>query len=229
VDVFVGSSTLVSEFTTRKIEASGAVRLADQGIDPMAVRWADTGTAATPRGTMGAMENTMQTIIPTLSAKLDGVAAALAKTVNDAHEAGYGLDGVNGRPFFSGTTADTIMVAITDPTHVGASSAQGTFDGSIADALSDSGILSTGPDKVYQSMIAQLGVDAQTSVRRADIQSNVTLQIDAARESEAGVNLDEEMTNLIKYQRGYEAAARLMTTVDSMLDHLINRTGLVGR
>jgi flagellar hook-associated protein 1 FlgK len=78
-------------------------------------------------------------------------------------------------------------------------------------------------------MIGRLGVSAQGAARRAEIQGVVTEQIDAAREGEAGVNLDEEMTNLLTFQRGYEAASRVLTTIDSMLDQLINRTGLVGR
>jgi flagellar hook-associated protein 1 FlgK len=53
--------------------------------------------------------------------------------------------------------------------------------------------------------------------------------VDAQRESNSGVNLDEEMTNLLSYQRAYEAAGRMMSAVDSALDTLINRTGMVGR
>ena len=78
-------------------------------------------------------------------------------------------------------------------------------------------------------MIGQLGVAAQAAGRRSDIQDAVTDQVDTARNAESGVNLDEEMTNLLTYQRGYEAASRVLTTIDSMLDQLINRTGLVGR
>jgi flagellar hook-associated protein 1 FlgK len=78
-------------------------------------------------------------------------------------------------------------------------------------------------------LIGQLGVAAGASSRRSDIQSTITQQADADRESTSGVNLDEEMTRLLTYQRGYEAASRVLTTVDSMLDQLINRTGLVGR
>jgi flagellar hook-associated protein 1 FlgK len=89
--------------------------------------------------------------------------------------------------------------------------------------------LSGGADQTYQSLIGQLGVDAQAATRRSQIQNNVTDQVDAARTSESGVNLDEEMTNRLTYQRGYEAASRVLTTIDSMLDQLINRTGLVGR
>jgi flagellar hook-associated protein 1 FlgK len=78
-------------------------------------------------------------------------------------------------------------------------------------------------------MIANLGVTAQAVDRRSAIQSAMTADIDSARESTSGVNLDEEMTNMLMYQRGYEAASRVLTTVDAMLDQLINRTGLVGR
>ena len=52
--------------------------------------------------------------------------------------------------------------------------------------------------------------------------------VDDRRQSVAGVSLDEEMTNLIRFQRGYQASARTMTTMDEMLDTLINRTGRVG-
>ena len=49
------------------------------------------------------------------------------------------------------------------------------------------------------------------------------------RESVAGVSLDEEMSNLIKFQHAFEAAARMISVIDQMLDTLINRTGMAGR
>ena len=85
------------------------------------------------------------------------------------------------------------------------------------------------PEGVRLGLIGQLGFAAQASTRRTEIQATVTEQVDASREAQSGVNLDEEMTNLLTYQRGYEAASRVLTTIDSMLDQLINRTGLVGR
>ncbi|RZU50446.1 flagellar hook-associated protein 1 FlgK [Krasilnikovia cinnamomea] len=232
VDVLVGGSPLVSEFNARSLEVTGAQRLQDQGVDPVQLRWTDA-PAVSPiaGGKMGAMLDALTTIIPDLSADLDNVAKTLIDTVNAAHTPAFGLDGVNGRPFFSGTVASDIAVDIPmdKPTWVGAAPTAGTFDGTVADLLSRTGATSTGPDTVYQNMIAELGVASQTLGRRADIQGNITLQIDSAREAEAGVNLDEEMTNLLTYQRGYEAASRVLTTIDQMLDQLINRTGLVGR
>ena len=44
-----------------------------------------------------------------------------------------------------------------------------------------------------------------------------------------GVNLDEELADLVSAQRAYEASARMISAVDQMLDTLINRTGIVGR
>ena len=57
----------------------------------------------------------------------------------------------------------------------------------------------------------------------------MTTEADLSRKSVSGVNLDEEMTNLVAAQRAYQASARLMTAVDEMLDTLISHTGLVGR
>ena len=48
------------------------------------------------------------------------------------------------------------------------------------------------------------------------------------RESVAGVSLDEEMTNMVRFQRGYQASARALSAMDDMLDTLITRTGRVG-
>ena len=65
--------------------------------------------------------------------------------------------------------------------------------------------------------------------RLADNQRAMSTQVDSAREQLAGVSLDEETVNMVLAQHSYEAAARVMTTVDEMLDTLINRTGMVGR
>jgi flagellar hook-associated protein 1 FlgK len=78
-------------------------------------------------------------------------------------------------------------------------------------------------------MIVELGVQGAVADRNLGIQQVITAQVDAARESVAGVNIDEEMTNMLSYQHAYSAAGRLVTAIDEMLDQLINRTGLVGR
>ena len=71
-------------------------------------------------------------------------------------------------------------------------------------------------------------ISAAAAVRAESTAQSLVDSIEDRRQSVAGVSLDEEMTNLIRFQRGYQASARTMSTMDAMLDTLINRTGIVG-
>ena len=77
------------------------------------------------------------------------------------------------------------------------------------------------------NLVTGFGVTVSSARQAAVNQSVLTAQVDASRESLSGINIDEEMVNLLAAQRGYEGASRVLTTMDSMLDTLINRTGLV--
>ena len=68
---------------------------------------------------------------------------------------------------------------------------------------------------------------AQANRQEANAQA-LTDAVNDRRQSVAGVSLDEEMTGLIRFQRAYQASSRAMSTMDEMLDVLINRTGRVG-
>ncbi|GBF10536.1 flagellar hook-associated protein FlgK [Tepidibacillus sp. HK-1] len=84
-------------------------------------------------------------------------------------------------------------------------------------------------DEYFRSMVGQLGVKAQEATRQAENQKVLVEQVDSRRESVSGVSLDEEMANLIKFQHAYNASARMITTIDEMLDKVINGMGIVGR
>jgi flagellar hook-associated protein 1 FlgK len=60
-------------------------------------------------------------------------------------------------------------------------------------------------------------------------QQLVVDQVNSQISQVSGVSLDEEATDMIKFQHAYQAAARVITTMDEMLNTLINSTGLVGR
>ncbi len=141
-----------------------------------------------------------------------------------------GSDGVGGRAFFSGTDAASLAVAPGlegNPSAVAAGTAGGgALDASIALGLADMGSSQSGTDAIYRQAIVQLGVDTQTATNRNQIQASATQSLDNARSQQSGVSIDEEMTNLVEFQHGYDAAARLLTTINSMLDTLINHTGL---
>ncbi|GIF24250.1 flagellar hook-associated protein 1 FlgK [Actinoplanes tereljensis] len=244
-NVYVGNVGLVEGFNARELELTGPGTLDEvmSSGDKVALKWSGTDSPVTAGGTMGAMLDSMNNLLTGIVSDLDSVAKGIADTVNTAMAGGYTIDGKPGDgsdpgvpQFFEGTTAAKIKVALTDASQVAFSQGNPDMTGPdpsldhyVADKLSGMGIDPTGPDATYQSMIGRLGVSAQATARRSEIQDSVKDQVDSARQGESGVNLDEEMTHLLTYQRGYEAASRVLTTIDSMLDQLINRTGMVGR
>jgi flagellar hook-associated protein 1 FlgK len=127
-------------------------------------------------------------------------------------------------------TAANIRVALDSPGKIAASSIGGgpNTDNSNADRIAQLRTLTSGPDAGYRKTVVKLGVEASVANRNVEIQSVITTQVDAARESVAGVNIDEEMTNMLSYQHAYSAAGRLITAIDEMLNKLINGTGRVG-
>ena len=234
VDVFVGGTALV------RGNVAETLAVADSAGPPRTVSlaWAKDGYPATVSGgsITGLMYGANYVIDDPVAgqlAKLDGIAVALMDVVNDVHGQGQDLNGDLGLAFFEGTGASDITVSaalLADPKLLAAAGAgAGYADNANALALSGLAGHPDGPDTAYRSLIVELGVQGQTVNRRVGIQNEVTRQVDEARDAQAGVNLDEEMTNMLSYQRAYEAAARFMTTIDEMLDQLINRTGLVGR
>jgi flagellar hook-associated protein 1 len=76
----------------------------------------------------------------------------------------------------------------------------------------------------YGQVVAQLGVASSTAQRQSTNQGVLVNQLNTQRQTISGVSLDEEAAQLIQYQRAYEAAARVISVNDSMLDTLINHT-----
>ncbi|KXG76334.1 flagellar hook-associated protein FlgK [Thermotalea metallivorans] len=85
------------------------------------------------------------------------------------------------------------------------------------------------PDDFFKSLVSNLGVDSQEATRMTDNQQVLINQIDNNRQAISGVSLDEEMANMVKFQHAYNASARMITTIDEMLDKIINGMGIVGR
>jgi len=81
----------------------------------------------------------------------------------------------------------------------------------------------------YNAMVGEIGIQSQDAFRQYNNANTLATQVDNSRQSVSGVSLDEEMSDMIMFQNAYNAAARFMTTVDELLDKLINGTGTVGR
>ena len=84
-------------------------------------------------------------------------------------------------------------------------------------------------DDYFRAVVSDLGTRAANAERNLLNQEDLVNSVQIRRQSVSGVSLDEEMTELIKFQHAYNAAARNMTVVDEMLDRIINHMGVVGR
>jgi flagellar hook-associated protein 1 FlgK len=85
------------------------------------------------------------------------------------------------------------------------------------------------PADFVKSLVTNLGVDKQEATRVFTNQTVQVKQITVSKESYSGVSLDEEMSDMIRFQQAYNANARMLTTFDELIDIIINKMGLVGR
>lgn len=125
--------------------------------------------------------------------------------------------------------AGNIAVAITDPNKLAASSSLATTPGDNANALaiariqdkSLSGLGGVTVQGFYTGFTGEVGSRSQSAQRRLDAEEIVQRQLVNLREEASGVSIDEEMTNLIKYQRAFEASARIITTTDQLFETIL--------
>jgi flagellar hook-associated protein 1 len=181
-----------------------------------------------PTGDLAASVELIDTVLPGYAAGLDALVTQLADSFNAAHALGFDASGNAGTDFFDYDPADpagSIKVIATVDKIAVSSIAGGNTDTGNAAGLVDSITIQDG----YQRLVNGFGSAVASVQRLADNQRAMSTQVDSAREQLTGVSIDEESVNMVMAQRSYEAAARVMTTVDSILDTLINRTGLVGR
>ncbi|NLW60726.1 MAG: flagellar hook-associated protein FlgK [Firmicutes bacterium] len=175
---------------------------------------------------------------------LNDFATTLITAFNNQHSLGTDLDGNTGNNFFAGTgaadiTLDNAILADDGLRRIAAALITGPWDNQVGNgdnALELARVLKEVPlingntlSDFYDSLIAKLGVDAEKAKVTHDNQKTLVGHLKNMQESVAGVSLDEEMANLIKFQNAYNAAARMMTAIDEVLDRLINGTGIVGR
>ena len=222
----VGNQSLALQVQTDS--ATGFQHVYSQGSDI---------TSTLTAGQIGGLIQARDQTIPSILGSLDTLAAGLANAVNTAHQAGFDLTGAPGGNFFvpppaGGTgAAAALSVAITDPNKLAASS-DGTSgsNGNLTNllALQNQSIISgQRPADFYTNLIAQIGTDAANASSDQQVGSQILQQLQNQRQAVSGVSLDEEAANLIKYQRAFEAAARVVSVVDELTNSLISIGSLV--
>lgn len=223
----IGTQTLVQGTTAQSLSvASGLDADGKPTGGPVTLAMSVTGAATSfPAGALGGSLSMLNTDLPAYQQRLDDVAASLAQRVNTQHQAGYTSAGTSGAALLSfdpAAAARTLAVAITDPAALAvSSSAVASNDGANAAVLGSDHTI----EDAYAAMVTSLGSAGSSAKRLEANQSAVVAQARQVEAATSGVNLDEEMLALQGAQRTYEAAARVLTVIDSVLDTLINRTG----
>jgi flagellar hook-associated protein 1 len=215
-----------------KLSALGSVTVAQQpdGTDTITfgdaaeplvegttVNWPQTLTAATG-GQLGALLSLTGAggALTSFQSELDAVAATVAASVNALHTS---------TPFFSGTTAATLKVAV-NASEVQTSSTGAPGGNDVALAIAE--LRGGAGDQSYSALVGLVGSTVQGAKDEQENLQTTLTAIGDQRQAVSGVSLDEEMTNLITFQRGYQASARTLTAMDEMLEQLIEHTGRAG-
>ena len=234
-----GGPTLVSGSTASILGTDrgnpAAIKLkanaADGGTDVTSLISADPKS-----GELGGALQVRDQILPGFLGTLDAMASSLANQVNSLHSSGTGLNGSTGVDFFTSPTATSgysglMALSITSPNDVAASGTPSTGTGDNTNALAlanlKSGTITVAGSQttvpgLYGTLVANVGVAVQNAAQGVTQSSTMLTQLDNLRESQVGVNMDEELSNLISFQKGYEGAAKLVVTGQEMIDTVLN-------
>lgn len=177
---------------------------------------------------------------------LDRLAYEISSQVNFQHAQGVGLDDSTGLNFFSGPAAASttppppapatyanaarnMSVVISDSNQVAAGLSTPNSPGDNRNALIMSNIGETylidgsdGFNSYYGKMTSRVGIHANQNQLNLEGTQDAVIQLENMRDGLAGVSLEEEMIDLIVFQRGFESSAKFLSTVDELMNSLIN-------
>ncbi len=192
-------------------------------------------------GRLGGWLRTLQSTLPDALASLDAIAEALVKEINTVHTTGHDLDGNTGVAFFhydagppeSGVTASSIRLsdAVNDDSRAIVASAgdpsDGVNDSEVANdifRLSEAGLMNGGTETIESyaiNLVTGIGATARRASSLYESHAALANQVDAMAKGVSGVSLEEEMTDLIRYQQSFAAAARVLNSAEAMMESLL--------
>lgn len=188
--------------------------------------------------------------VPYYVNRLNEFTSIFASTINEQHRLGFGLGAGNtGKDFFdisdsSGEIrADNITLSddiLNSLDNIAASLEENGVENNRnilkilelreSKSFFDSSSFAQGtPEDYITSIISSLAVDSQYAQRMKDNQETLLNNVETWIDSNSGVNLDEEMADMVQFMKTYNASAKMITTLDAIFDTTINRLGLVGR
>jgi flagellar hook-associated protein 1 FlgK len=186
-----------------------------------------TLTSGSIAGSVTARDGT----VTTLQNSLDTLAGQLITQVNGVYEGGTDLNGNSGQPFFTGSDAATIGVngsLVNDPSAFQASSTGQPGDNGVVLAMAQladtplADLNNQTMSQYYSQAVGSFGSSLQSVNEQLTNSTSVAQMLTTQRASASGVDTDTEMTNLLQFQKAYEASAELISTVNEMLSTVVN-------
>ncbi len=188
-------------------------------------------------GTIGGLLEVRDKTINELHGNMDHMAYTIHEAVNTIHEAGFDRYNQTGRSFFNPVEEEFDAAAniqvneeiLSDPGKIsGALKANSPGDNRVANAIAGlqarplfkDGTASV--DDYFNGLVGEFAVLTSKNNMLQEHQKNIVSQLNAVRESVSGVSLDEEVTDMVKFQKAFDASARLVKTADEMFDTVLN-------
>lgn len=210
-----------------KVNAAGRMDVYSSGSP------GEAANNALTKGKLGAYIELQTSIIPEYKSDIDSFAKGLADRVNELHSTAFDAYKNTGTDFFTipnlNNIAGTIRVnsAIASDTNRIAVSATVSGDGSVASklaAVQDELVMDNGTSTLngfLATSVGRIGNQVASAKSYNDHQTIISNHLDTQREAVSGVSIDEEMIRLIKYQMGYNAAGKVISVVDELMETLM--------
>ncbi len=202
-------------------------------------RWVDSAgnpqAINTVGGKLGGLKTARDELTGSFRQDLENLFKGLVDAVNTQHAAGFALDGTQTGDFFTvanaadylGSTEVSAAIVADTSAIAASSSATDPLKGGNALAIADE-IESDYVDQ-WTAILGKLGAVGQKIQSGFETEELLVKELQNRKDSVSGVSIDEEMANLVREQHAFNAASRLITTADEMIDTIINRMGLTGR
>ncbi len=195
-------------------------------------------TGAIRGGAMGGLLDLRDDTLPDMMSQLDQFAYDVATAFNGVHSSGFGLDGVTGRDLFlqpatvqGAARAIAIDPAVDgNPDAVAAAQDPAALPGDNSNllalsALEEQTVANGGTNtllEAYSRIVGHVGTEVENVQREQEVRDDHLAQLESMRDEVSGVSIDEELVDMTKYQKAYEASARVIQTANQMLDTLLN-------
>lgn len=232
VSVLLSGYSLVQQNQVAHLD----VRTVTQNDFPTTVVFFSDDGSLTPirEGQLRGMIDVRDNTIPDVLARMDALASAMVTEVNQLHRAGTGPEGTISVDFFDNDKISASNIAVDarileDLNNIAASGDGNTGDNGVAleiaglrNATDIAGLQGDTVEGYFFTLLGEVGARSKEAQTMAENHRLFSSQIDNRRQSVQGVSLNDEASNLVLFQRAYQAAARMVSIIDDLMEVTIN-------